>query len=144
MSDIITLLLKRVKHILGELSRGNRVLLENPTTMNLMKVNKRTATSQPYLHMESSYIFIYQCTLIIRPTLLLTIFLRSQKFYFHIEDAVSSIGFVKKYRISTVGRSIPHIRELLRLNNNIQLGQRLMKTYKNSLIVHAYRKLYQY
>ena len=64
----------------------------------------------------------------IKPTLVMTIFLRvnRKKFYFHIEDFKTSLAFIKKYRIDDVCTSIPHIRDLLRLNNVIELGKRLL------------------
>lgn len=88
----------------------------------------------------SKYECIWQQEMVRKPGIVITIFKSKKKFYFHLENLSNSNSFVFKRTTSQIQENIPHIKHLLKVDP-FNIGLRLLLTYKNQLIVHAFSNL---
>ena len=85
-------------------------------------------------------IILYRTVFTIRPLQVITIIykIKSTNFKFFIYNAQKSETYLKKYSTKYLLNFVPYLNNMLKLRLYKELGLRLIKTLKNSLIVFAF------
>ncbi|CAD8178571.1 unnamed protein product [Paramecium octaurelia] len=139
-------ILKQSSDYLTEQIKNKKKVIEFPKvdikSIQALRTNKKSIKLETYINNHSKYKFIYSSRLMMN--VIVTILYKNERFYFYLEDCQKQIEFPIKMSIKSVQDNIPHIQMLLQCQQEYIIGQRLMSTYKNFLIIKAYEKLFKF
>ncbi|CAD8086390.1 unnamed protein product [Paramecium primaurelia] len=139
-------ILKQSSEYLTDQIKNKKKVIEFPKvdikSIQALRTNKKSIKLETYINNHSKYKFIYSSRLMMN--VIVTILYKNERFYFYLEDCQKQIEFSIKMSIKSVQDNIPHISMLLQCQQEYIIGQRLLSTYKNFLIIKAYEKLFKF
>lgn len=112
------------------------------TGITIRKINSNILLQNIHFNKERKFILIYRSVFTLRPLKIATVSFAIYKmaFYIDIYDLKNSQIFSKKIKLFLVKKYLPFIKEMISWNLFYVVGERLIKIFKNNLIVESFLK----
>lgn len=112
------------------------------TGKTIRKINSNILFQNIHFNKERKFILIYRSVFTLRPLKIATVSFAIYKmaFYIDIYDLKNSQIFSKKIKLLLVKKYLPFIKEMISWNLFYVVGERLIKIFKNNLIVESFLK----
>lgn len=130
----------------NHIQRNSLEIASNMITFNALKqkikLNQKIKFQALHTSRDTIFLLIYQTVFTIKPKQIISILFCKQKSYFliFIYDNKECTYFKQKLRRKKIIYYIPNLEEMIKLQLLNEIGERIFKVFKNSLLASSYYK----